>query len=233
MYPDNAVAVILRPFSAKIRTSILSVYPLFRSAHSSGNTARTIPPIMYEAGCGGGSFAFSLRNARSSSTLCDESACTLRRASFSIHKHGNTIYLYVSNVYDDYSEETGKRHGKVGAVHTNPCGVSRRPPPFLQSACGYSEKWLRILLRASPRDPTTFSEIGHAKTQKSTQCHVTNRHSCHGRRKDNILHTSEPSCAHTQRIHSPRCFGHTHPITNTHGCNLGSESPGWSAKTLS
>ena len=28
------------------------------------------------------------------------------------------------------------------------------PPPSLQSACGYSEKWLRILLRATPRDPT-------------------------------------------------------------------------------
>ena len=78
MYPHNAVAVILRPFSAKIRTSILSVYPLFRKAHSSGNTARTIPPIMYKAGCCGGSFAFSLRNARSSSTLCDVSTCALR-----------------------------------------------------------------------------------------------------------------------------------------------------------
>ena len=73
MYPDNPVAVILSPFSAKIRTSMLSVYPRFRSAHSSGNTARTTPPSMYEAGCGGGLFAFSLRNARSSSTLCDES----------------------------------------------------------------------------------------------------------------------------------------------------------------
>lgn len=46
MYPHNAVAVILRPFSAKIRTSILSVYPLFRSPFSSGSTARTTPPIM-------------------------------------------------------------------------------------------------------------------------------------------------------------------------------------------
>jgi len=30
---------------------------------------------------------------------------------------------------------------------------SAHPPPFLQSADGYSEKWLRILLRATPRDP--------------------------------------------------------------------------------
>ena len=123
IYPDNAVAVILRPSFAKIRTSILSVYPLFRSAFSSGSTARTIPPTMYEAGCCGGSFAFSLRNARSSSTLCDESACTLRRASFFIHKHGNPFTFMLSNVYDDYSEETGKRHDEVGAVHTDPCGV--------------------------------------------------------------------------------------------------------------
>jgi len=28
-----------------------------------------------------------------------------------------------------------------------------QPPPFLQSAFGYSEKWLRIVLRAAPRDP--------------------------------------------------------------------------------
>jgi len=118
MYPDNPVAVILSPFSAKIRTSMLSVYPRFRSAHSSGNTARTIPPSMYEADCGGGSFAFSLRNARSSSTLCDESTCALRRASFSIHKHDITFILVMSNIYDDSNEKTGKRHGKVGAVMT-------------------------------------------------------------------------------------------------------------------
>ena len=47
-----------------------------------------------------------------------------------------------------------KRHGKKCAVRTKPLRGSARPPPFLQSACGYSEKWLRILLRAAPRDPT-------------------------------------------------------------------------------
>src|ERR1039458_6014189 len=47
-----------------------------------------------------------------------------------------------------------KRHGKMGAVRTKPLRGSVRPPPFPQSACGYSEKWLRILLRATPRDPT-------------------------------------------------------------------------------
>ena len=47
-----------------------------------------------------------------------------------------------------------ERDGKMGAVRTKPLWGSARPPPFLQSACGYSEKWLRILLRATPRDPT-------------------------------------------------------------------------------
>ena len=42
----------------------------------------------------------------------------------------------------------------MGAVRTKPLRGSARPPPFLQSACGYSEKRLRILLRATPRDPT-------------------------------------------------------------------------------
>ena len=45
-------------------------------------------------------------------------------------------------------------NGKVGAVRTKPLRGFVQPPPFLQSACGYSEKWLRILLRAMPRDPT-------------------------------------------------------------------------------
>ena len=47
-----------------------------------------------------------------------------------------------------------ERDGKMGAVRTKPLRGSARPPPFPQSACGYSEKWLRILLRATPRDPT-------------------------------------------------------------------------------
>ena len=46
-----------------------------------------------------------------------------------------------------------QRDGKMGAVRTKPLWVSARPPPFPQSAFGYSEKWLRILLRATPRDP--------------------------------------------------------------------------------
>jgi hypothetical protein len=45
-------------------------------------------------------------------------------------------------------------NGKVGAGRTKPLQGFIQPPPFLQSACGYSEKWLRILLRATPRDPT-------------------------------------------------------------------------------
>ena len=47
-----------------------------------------------------------------------------------------------------------QRDGKMGAVRTKPLWGFARPPPFLQSACGYSVKWLRILLRATPRDPT-------------------------------------------------------------------------------
>jgi hypothetical protein len=47
-----------------------------------------------------------------------------------------------------------RRHGKVGAVRTKPLRGFVQPPPFLQSACGYSAKWWRILLRATPRDPT-------------------------------------------------------------------------------
>src|ERR1035441_7458024 len=47
-----------------------------------------------------------------------------------------------------------ERDGKMGAVRTKPHRGSARPPPFPQSACGYSKKWLRILLRATPRDPT-------------------------------------------------------------------------------
>ena len=109
---------------------------------------------MYEAGCGAGSFAFSLRNVRSSSTLCDESICALRRASFSIQKHGIVWTVMMSNIYDDNSKESGQRHGKKCAVRTKPLRGSAHPPPFLQSACGYSEKWLRILLRAAPRGPT-------------------------------------------------------------------------------
>jgi len=55
-----------------------------------------------------------------------------------------------------YYNEIGmlERDGKMGAVRTKPLQGSARPPPFPQSACGYSEKWLRILLRATPRDPT-------------------------------------------------------------------------------
>jgi predicted DNA binding CopG/RHH family protein len=54
-----------------------------------------------------------------------------------------------------YNEvEMLERDGKMGAVRTKPLRGSARPPPFPQSACGYSEKWLRILLRATPRDPT-------------------------------------------------------------------------------
>jgi uncharacterized protein (DUF1778 family) len=45
-------------------------------------------------------------------------------------------------------------NGKVGAVRTKPLRGFVQPPPFPQSAFGYSEKWLRILLRAAPRDPT-------------------------------------------------------------------------------
>jgi hypothetical protein len=45
-------------------------------------------------------------------------------------------------------------NGKVGAVRTKPLRGFVQPPPFLQSAFGYSEKWFRILLRAMPRDPT-------------------------------------------------------------------------------
>jgi hypothetical protein len=44
-------------------------------------------------------------------------------------------------------------NGKVGAVRTKPLRGFAQTPPFLQSAFGYSEKWLRILLRATPRDP--------------------------------------------------------------------------------
>ena len=47
-----------------------------------------------------------------------------------------------------------ERDGKMGAVRTKPLWGFARPPPFLQSACSYSVKWLRILLRATPRDPT-------------------------------------------------------------------------------
>src|SRR5208282_2199023 len=92
-------------------------------AHSSGNTTRTTPPIMYETGCGGGSFAFSLRNVRSSSTLCDESTCTLRRSSFAKHRHHILLLCLLYLIYGDGNRETGNREGKVGAVMTQtPCG---------------------------------------------------------------------------------------------------------------
>ena len=45
-------------------------------------------------------------------------------------------------------------NGKKCAVRTKPLRGSAHPPPSLQSAYGYSEKWLRILLRATPRAPT-------------------------------------------------------------------------------
>ena len=52
-----------------------------------------------------------------------------------------------------------QRDGKMGAVRTKPLWVSARPPPFPQSAFGYSEKWLRILLRATPRDPIEMLKV--------------------------------------------------------------------------
>jgi hypothetical protein len=45
-------------------------------------------------------------------------------------------------------------NGKVGAVRTKPLLGFGPATTFLQSAFGYSEKWLRILLRATPRDLT-------------------------------------------------------------------------------
>jgi len=59
-----------------------------------------------------------------------------------------------------------QRDGKMGAVRTKPLQGSVHPPPFLQSACGYSEKWLRILLRATPRDPTE-SEKAMARPKRT------------------------------------------------------------------
>jgi len=66
MYPHNAVAVILRPFSAKIRTSILSVYPLFRQRIQFRKYRPYDPAKHVRSASRWGSFAFSLRNARSS-----------------------------------------------------------------------------------------------------------------------------------------------------------------------
>jgi len=59
-----------------------------------------------------------------------------------------------------------QRDGKMGAVRTKPLWGFARPPPFFQSACGYSEKWLRILLRATPRDPTE-EEMTMARTKQN------------------------------------------------------------------
>jgi hypothetical protein len=66
----------------------------------------------------------------------------------------------------------------VRAVSTKPLRGFASPPPFLQSACGYSEKWLRISLRATPRDPTERTRH-NATTKTSARRHIGNPHSCH------------------------------------------------------
>jgi hypothetical protein len=66
----------------------------------------------------------------------------------------------------------------VRAVSTKPLRGFASPPPFLQSACGYSEKWLRISLRATPRDPTERT-MRNATTKTSARRHIGNPHSCH------------------------------------------------------
>ena len=53
------------------------------------------------------------------------------------------------------------------AVATKPLRGFASPPPFLQSACGYSENWLRISLRATPRDPNG---------KDNAQCRDPNEH---------------------------------------------------------
>src|SRR5208337_4000624 len=67
----------------------------------------------------------------------------------------------------------GTVNGKVGAVRTKPLRGFVQPPPFLQSAFGYSEKWLRILLRATPRDPTAQERTMTRPTRtKSTNLRI-------------------------------------------------------------
>jgi hypothetical protein len=45
-------------------------------------------------------------------------------------------------------------NGKVGAgTHKTPAGFRASHHHFSNPPFGYSEKWLRILLRATPRDP--------------------------------------------------------------------------------
>src|ERR1019366_1464983 len=61
----------------------------------------------------------------------------------------------------------------MGAVRTKPLRGCACPPPFLQSACGYSEKWLRILLRAAPRDPISFRRHGMSRPRRARN--VTSR----------------------------------------------------------
>ena len=161
MYRDKAVAVILTPFSSRTRINMLSEYPFSRSFINSGKTARTRSRIMHESGCGVGSVVFCARNERTSATWFDVNNCTFLR-SLSIafpcgheeqwHVENNITHNTAKMYYTDAG--VAQTEGKMGAVRTKPFQGSARPPPFLQSACGYSEKWLRILLRAAPRDPT-------------------------------------------------------------------------------
>jgi hypothetical protein len=71
-----------------------------------------------------------------------------------------------------------ERDGKMGAVRTKPLRGSARTPPFPQFACGYSEEWLRISLRAAPRDPTERT-MRNATTQTNAECHIRNSHPYH------------------------------------------------------
>jgi hypothetical protein len=74
-----------------------------------------------------------------------------------------TTNCHICNIVADV--QIVKRHGKVCAVSTKPRRGLVSPPPFPQSAFGYSEKWLRILLRAAPRDPIeTLKSRAHKRT---------------------------------------------------------------------
>ena len=79
----------------------------------------------------------------------------------------------MSIMYEGNSRETGKRHGKVGAVHTNPCGVSRVHHHFSNPPVATRRNGCASCSGLRPETPRHFRRHGMSRPRRARN--VTSR----------------------------------------------------------
>jgi len=131
----------------------------------------------------GGTFPLSSRRVRKTSNCSAVSVCGLRRRfpsaflpSLPTTSRKQNITLLTADMYY-HKVGTVKRHGKVGAVATKPCGVSRLHHHFSNPPSLLGEMVAHLAQGCAPRPHGKDKAQCH--DQKSARRHIGNPHSCH------------------------------------------------------